>query len=192
MSKKFIGKFILLVSLFSVLSISPLKVYADYSINNNISELKKNGIENLSNEKINLLFEAVEKLDQKLIDSKNMDAIQKHFSKYGIDFNIKNQYNKYSFDNRSRDFFGDIWGVTKCVGAIIVIVGSTALGVGLLIKLKNFIAAAGGIQAAATAIMAIARTGFSQENIQRFGNSLIAAGSAILGIQQIQDNCTGK
>lgn len=61
--------------------------------------------------------------------------------------------------------------------------------VGMLAKIKKFVSAAGGIKAAATALMAIARNGFSTENISKFGAALVETSSVILGIKEIKDEC---
>lgn len=56
-------------------------------------------------------------------------------------------------------------------------------------KLK-FVNAAGGVQKAAKALIAVAKGKNSSEGIERFGSSLKDLASEILGIKEIKDNCS--
>lgn len=147
--------------------------------------------EHLSEEELITLLTAVEELPEEYMEPGREEDLINHFSEYGIDYQIEGYENEKS--NNADDMLvvksAGIWDTTKCVAAIGWLVGSTVLGIGLLRKLKNFISAAGGIQAAATALVAIAKQGATTENINRFGTALVETASVILGIQAIQDNC---
>lgn len=137
----------------------------------------KNNFKDLSEDSMLLLLKAIDSIPQDMLERGNQSEIDQYMLSKGIDLKFDGEIQERSF-----------WG---CVGAVTWAVGTTAVGIGLLAKVKNFIAAAGGVQAAATALMAIARGGFSSENINRFGIALIETGSAILGIKQIKDECFG-
>lgn len=147
--------------------------------------------EHLSEEELITLLTAVEELPEEYMEPGREEDLINHFSEYGIDYQIEGYENEKS--NNADDMLvvksAGIWDTTKCAAAISWLVGSTVLGIGLLRKLKNFISAAGGIKAAATALVAIAKQGATTENINRFGTALVETASVILGIQAIQDNC---
>lgn len=134
-----------------------------------------NTFKDLSEESILLILEAVDKMPQEMLDRGDQAEIDEYMLSKGI--NLK-------FDGETE--FRSFWG---CVGAITWAVGTTAIGIGMLAKVKNFVAAAGGVKAAATALMAIAKSGASSENISKFGTALVETGAVILGIKQIQDEC---
>ncbi|WP_438478127.1 hypothetical protein [Streptococcus pluranimalium] len=134
-----------------------------------------NTFKDLSEESILLILEAVDEMPQEMLDRGDQAEIDEYMLSKGI--NLK-------FDGESE--FRSFWG---CVGAITWAVGTTAIGIGMLAKVKNFVAAAGGVKAAATALMAIAKSGASSENISKFGTALVETGAVILGIKQIQDEC---
>ncbi|WP_027632234.1 hypothetical protein [Clostridium hydrogeniformans] len=146
-----------------------------------------NTFRDLSNEGIEILFNAIEKMPMELLEKGDPKEISDFLILHGVDIKFADAENA---DENSGVILYGWWDVTKCVAAITWLVGSTILGVGLLMKLKNFIAAAGGVSAAATALVALAREGFTQANINRFGTALLETASTILGIQAIQDNCS--
>lgn len=164
----------------SVLTLAPVAsatfasgvVYADEVSS---AEETVNTFENLSEESILLILTAVDEMPQEMLDRGNQDEIDDYMRSKGINL-------QFDDETQSRSFWG-------CVGVVSWVVGTTAIGVGLLAKVKNFVAAAGGVKVAATALMAIARSGASPENIQRFGTALVETGAVILGIKQINDEC---
>jgi len=134
-----------------------------------------NTFKDLSEESILLILEAVDEMPQEMLDRGDQAEIDEYMLSKGI--NLK-------FDGETG--FRSFWG---CVGAVTWAVGTTAIGIGMLAKVKNFVAAAGGVKAAATALMAIAKSGASSENLSKFGAALVETGAVILGIKQIQDEC---
>ncbi|MFI3126025.1 hypothetical protein ODU07_11290 [Streptococcus suis] len=134
-----------------------------------------NTFKDLSEESILLILEAVDEMPQEMLDRGDQAEIDEYMLSKGI--NLK-------FDGETE--FRSFWG---CVGAVTWAVGTAAIGVGMLAKVKNFVAAAGGVKAAATALMAIAQSGASSENLTKFGAALVETGAVILGIKQIQDEC---
>lgn len=110
-----------------------------------------------------------------MLNRGNQEEIDSYMLSKGIDL---------QFDNEMQ--FRSFWG---CVGAVTWAIGTTAIGVGMLAKVKNFVAAAGGVKSAATALMAIAQSGASAENLSKFGAVLVETGAAILGIKQVNDEC---
>ena len=133
-----------------------------------------NTFKDLSEESILLVLKAVDEMPQGMLERGNQEEIDKYMLSKGIDL---------KFDNEVQ--FRDFWG---CVGAVAWAVGSAA-GIGMLVKIKQFIAAVGGIKAAASALMSIAESGANYENITKFGYAAVDMGSTILGIKAIGDNC---
>lgn len=130
---------------------------------------------NLSEESMVLLFNAIERLPQDMLDRGNQYEIDRFMFENGIDL-------KFAGERTKRGFWG-------CVGAVSWAVGSTAVGVLKLAKVKKFVNAAGGAQKAAKALIAMAKGGFSRANINTFGHYMMNLGSEILGIKEIKDNC---
>lgn len=145
--------------------------------NNIANDISQDTFANLSEESMYLILNAVNDMPQEMLNKGNFDEISKYMRSKGINFVLKDEelLQIQSF-----------WG---CVGAITWAVGATALGVGLLAKLKKFIAISGGVKAAATALIAIARQGATIENINRFGSTLVSIGGTILGIKEIKEEC---
>lgn len=137
-----------------------------------------NTFKDLSEESILLILEAVDEMPQEMLDRGDQAEIDEYMLSKGINLKFDGEEGKTGF----RSFWG-------CVGAVTWAVGTTAIGVGMLAKVKNFVAAAGGVKAAATALMAIAKSGASSENLSKFGAALVETGAVILGIKQIQDEC---
>lgn len=134
-----------------------------------------NKFSNLSEESMLRVLNAASAITEDMLERGNQIEIKRFMLSHGIDIKFENeQYDR------------DFWG---CLGAITWAVGTTALGIGMLAKLKKFVSAAGGVKAAATALMAIARNGATTENIQKFGYVLVEIGGTILGITEIRDNC---
>ena len=136
-----------------------------------------NTFKDLSEESILLILKAVDEMPQGMLERGNQEEIDKYMLSKGIDL---------KFDNEVQ--FRDFWG---CVGAVAWAVGSAAaaVGIGMLVKIKQFIAAVGGIKAAASALISIAESGANYDNITKFGYAVVDMGSTILGIKAISDNC---
>ena len=134
-----------------------------------------NTFKDLSEESILLILKAVDEMPQGMLERGNQEEIDKYMLSKGIDL---------KFDNEVQ--FRDFWG---CVGAVAWAVGSAAVGIGMLVKIKQFIAAVGGIKAAASALISIAESGANYDNITKFGYAVVDMGSPILGIKAISDNC---
>ena len=136
-----------------------------------------NTFKDLSEESILLILKAVDEMPQGMLERGNQEEIDKYMLSKGIDL---------KFDNEVQ--FRDFWG---CVGAVTWAVGSAAvgIGIGMLVKIKQFIAAVGGIKVAASALISIAESGANYENITKFGYAVVDMGSTILGIKAIGDNC---
>ncbi|MGX7348337.1 hypothetical protein [Aerococcus vaginalis] len=127
-----------------------------------------------------LVFTAIDEMPQDMLDEGDQAEIDAYMLSKEIDLHFVNESQLRSF-----------WG---CVDAVTWAVGTTAVGVGMLAKIKKFVSDAGGIKAAATALMAIARNGFSAENISKFGAALVEtssviSSSVILGIKEIKGEC---
>lgn len=75
---------------------------------------------------------------------------------------------------------------TKCVGAILLILTSTAVTAAQLLKLRKFVSAAGGIQQAAHLLVNVAS---GAEQLEEFGPVAAAFGGEILGIATIYEAC---
>lgn len=166
----------------SVLTLAPIasatfassSVYADEVPSVSVTETV-NTFENLSEESILLILTAVDEMPQEMLERGDQEEIDNYMLNKGIDL---------QFDGETQ--YRSFWG---CVGAVTWVVGTTAIGVGMLAKVKNFVSAAGGVKSAATALMAIAKSGASAENLQKFGAVLVETGAIILGIKQIKDEC---
>lgn len=164
----FLSMLILNISLPGVVSVA-------YANEVNSATETVNTFKDLSEDSILLILKAVDEMPQEMLDRGDQEEIDNYMFSKGIDL---------QFDGETQ--FRSFWG---CVGAVTWAVGTTAIGVGMLAKVKNFVAAAGGVKSAATALMAIAKSGASAENLSKFGAVLVETGATILGIKQIKDEC---
>lgn len=140
--------------------------------------------ENVNEDDLIRLFSAVEKMPLEIIESGNMNQIRDYLADEGVDLEISTETNADEDNSTTIQPFG-FW---SCVGTITILVGSAALGAGLLLKLKNFIAAAGGIKAAASALILLAQNQTAKA-LEEFGSAVVSLGGAILGISDIRKNC---
>ncbi|QCQ04727.1 hypothetical protein FAX13_08925 [Ligilactobacillus animalis] len=129
----------------------------------------------LSEESMIMLFKAIEKIPDEMLERGNQYEIDRFMLENGIDL-------KFSGERAKRDFWG-------CVGAVSWAVGSTAVGVFKLAKVKKFVSASGGAYKAATNLIKMAKHGYSKANVKEFGYAMMNLGSEILGIKDIKDNC---
>jgi hypothetical protein len=78
------------------------------------------------------------------------------------------------------------WEVSKCVGAILLAIGSAAIPAAKLLKLKKFIEKVGSVREAAFLLIRIAK---GEEKIEELGSVLGALAGEIIGITSIRENC---
>ena len=83
-------------------------------------------------------------------------------------------------------FWSTAWHVAKCVAAIVVAVGSLAIPVSKLFKLKAFVRAVGGYKKAATLLVGATTRA---EKTRVIGGAIGAGAVEILGIEAIITNC---
>lgn len=121
------------------------------------------------------LLTAVEKLPQDMLDRSDQAEIDRFMLENGVNL-------KFTGERTKR-------GLGWCITSISWAIGTTAVGVLKLAKIKKFVNAAGGVQKAAKALIAIAKGKNSSEGIEQFGKSLRDLASEILGIKEIKDNC---
>lgn len=158
------------------ISISPsVSAAASQTNTTQIQPQENDTFADLSEESMLLLFTAIEKMPQDILDRGNQYEIDRFMFENGVDL-------KFTGERTKRGFWG-------CVGAVSWVVGSTVVGVLKVAKVKKFVNAAGGAHKAANALIAIAKGGFSQKNINTFGHYMMNLGSEILGIKEIRDNC---
>ncbi|WP_433329199.1 hypothetical protein [Spirillospora sp. CA-294931] len=79
------------------------------------------------------------------------------------------------------------WQVTKCVGAILVAVGSAAFPAAKLLKIKALIKAKGA-KKVAEGIISWAK-GNKDKAVEQAGAGIASIGGELLGISGIRDNC---
>ncbi|TAA65692.1 hypothetical protein D2908_09495 [Streptococcus sp. LQJ-218] len=134
-----------------------------------------NTFNDLSEESILLILKAVDEMPQGMLERGNQEEIDKYMLSKGIDL-------KFDNEEQVRDF----WGY---VGAVAWAVGSAAIGIAMLAKIKQFIVAVGTIKAAASTLISIAESGANYENIIKFGYAVVDMESTILEIKAMGDNC---
>ncbi len=134
-----------------------------------------NSFSELSEESMLMLLKAIEKIPDEMLERGNQNEIDRFMFENGIDL-------KFSGERVKRDFWG-------CVGAVSWAVGSTAVGVLKLAKVKKFVNASGGAYKAAKNLIKMAKHGYSQANVKEFGYAMMNLGSEILGIKEVKDNC---
>ena len=175
MNKKLKRISIALLSILMLNTMTPGVVSVVHANEMNSATETVNTFKDLSEDSILLILKAVDEMPQEMLERGNQEEIDSYMLSKGIDLQFDGEMQARSF-----------WG---CVGAVTWAVGTTAIGIGMLAKVKNFVAAAGGVKAAASALMAIAKSGASPENLQKFGTALVETEAVILGIKQIKDEC---
>ncbi|WP_091636557.1 hypothetical protein [Alkalibacterium gilvum] len=175
-----------------VASISPSTVLAVSDIEDDgvhkVTEETLEPLEDLNQKELMTLLEIVEKIPSELlVDGKEQELLA-YLEEEGIYYKVLEDTEL--LENGGLVSTMGAWQVTKCVAAIGVVVGGSFIGIGLLMKLKNFIKAVGGIKAAGMALVLIAEQGFTQQTVNALGRSVVAMGSTILGIDQIQQQCS--
>lgn len=78
------------------------------------------------------------------------------------------------------------WEIAKCVAAIAWLIGSNIVIVAKLIKIKQYIAALGGIRRAAELMV---RASTWEERLRIGGGALVGLASEVLGISAVRNNC---
>jgi hypothetical protein len=78
------------------------------------------------------------------------------------------------------------WEVTKCIGAILMVIGSTAIPIAKIGRIRAYIKALGGTREAVELLL---KASTWEERIRIGGTSLALLGSEILGISTIMNNC---
>ncbi|WP_347301373.1 hypothetical protein [Dolosigranulum savutiense] len=136
-------------------------------------------IQHFEEEELYALLEAAETTPENYLQEGKEEQLIAHFRSYGVNLQIDG-VNHSEVQERS---------VAKCVGHLTLLIGSTALGINMLKQLKNFVAAAGGIKAAASALVAVAKGGASAENLKTFGGALVDMASVVLGIDGVIEHC---
>lgn len=109
----------------------------------------------------------MEKMPQDILDRGNQYEIDRFMFENGVDL-------KFTGERTKRGFW---------------VVGSTVVGVLKVAKVKKFVNTAGAAHKAANALIAIAKGGFSQKNINTFGHYMMNLGSEILGVKGVRYNC---
>ena len=88
------------------------------------------------------------------------------------------------------------WQVTKCVGTILFVIGTTIFCAAKIVKLKKAIKAAGGVKKAAKALIKVIKNNkgkgkwWKKINWSKYGKNIAAFGADIIGISDIRANCT--
>jgi len=83
-------------------------------------------------------------------------------------------------------FWSSAWHVTKCVAAIVVAVASFAIPASKVLKLKEFVRAAGGTRAAAKLLVGATS---KAEKVRVISGAIGAGAAEILGIDAVITNC---
>ncbi|KAJ4149972.1 hypothetical protein LMH87_010744 [Akanthomyces muscarius] len=80
----------------------------------------------------------------------------------------------------------DFWKVTKCVGSVMWAIGSTAIPVAKIARIKKYIEALGGVKKAVQ-LMLGATT--KAEKLKAGGQALVSLSAELLGIAGVKANC---
>lgn len=78
------------------------------------------------------------------------------------------------------------WDVTKCVGSILWAIGSTAIPIAKIARIKKYIEALGGVKNAVKLMLGATS---KAEKLKAGGQALVNLASELLGIASVKANC---
>ncbi len=78
------------------------------------------------------------------------------------------------------------WDVTKCVGSVLWAIGSTAIPIAKITRIKKYIEALGGVKKAVELMLGATS---KAEKLKAGGQALVSLSAELLGISAVKANC---
>lgn len=117
-------------------------------------------------------------------------------NKWFIDHNYRSSVAKLNADDgddedlAARDLIEldarGFWEVTKCVGSIMWAIGSTAIPIAKIARIKKYIEALGGVKKAVELMLGATS---KAEKLKAGGQALVSLSAELLGISAVKANC---
>lgn len=130
------------------------------------------------------LLNAIAVMPDELLENGTNVEINNYFKKYNIKTNF---YNEAIGETKDDVIImlprANFWG---CVGSLAWLIGTTAIPIAKIGRIKNYINALGGVK---STVQLLWGASFSYEKIVAAGGALAGLGQEILGIKGVADNC---
>lgn len=129
-------------------------------------------------------FEAINNIPDELLQTGNHNEINAYFAKYNLKTNFYNE----NIGETKNDLViimprANFWG---CFGSLAWLIGTTAIPVAKIGKIKSYINALGGVK---KTVQLLWGATFRYEKLKAAGGALAGLGAEILGIKGVADNC---